>query len=49
MNCVFVQVRSKPGMSYDVENKFAQKEIHSELYSTSGAFDLLIKIYVPIG
>lgn len=24
-----------------------QREIHSELYSTSGDFDLLLKIYIP--
>lgn len=27
----------------------AQKEIHSELYSTSGDYDLLMKLYVPDG
>ncbi|MEO1607510.1 MAG: Lrp/AsnC ligand binding domain-containing protein [Pseudomonadota bacterium] len=46
-NCVFVQVRCKPGTTYKVANDIADLEIHSELYSTSGEYDLLIKIYVP--
>lgn len=47
MNCVFVQVRCKPGETYAVADAIALKEIHSEMYSTSGDFDLLLKIYVP--
>lgn len=47
MNCVFVQVRCRPGTTYLVADAIAAKEIHSELYSTSGEFDLLVKIYVP--
>jgi DNA-binding Lrp family transcriptional regulator len=27
----------------------ALREIHSELYSTSGPFDLLLKLYIPEG
>ena len=27
----------------------ALREIHSELYSTSGDFDLLMKMYIPAG
>lgn len=47
--CVFVQIRCKPGTTYDVADAIALREIHSELYSTSGDFDLLIKCYVPEG
>ena len=47
MNCVFVQVRCRPGTTYLVADAIAAREIHSELYSTSGEFDLLVKIYVP--
>lgn len=47
--CVFVQIRCKPGTTYRVADKIALKEIHSEMYSTSGEFDLLLKIYVPSG
>ncbi|TFL17522.1 Lrp/AsnC ligand binding domain-containing protein [Jannaschia formosa] len=47
MNCVFVQIRCKPGTAYQVADAIALREIHSELYSTSGEFDLLVKLYIP--
>jgi len=49
MTCVFVQVRCKPGTTYQVADAIHLLEVHSELYSTSGDWDLLIKIYVPEG
>lgn len=49
MTCVFVQIRCAPGRTYDVADAISLKEIHSEMYSTSGDFDLLLKIYVPDG
>ncbi|MEE9314855.1 MAG: Lrp/AsnC ligand binding domain-containing protein [Rhizobiaceae bacterium] len=49
MNCVFVQLRCTPGKGYDVADDIYKREIVSELYSTSGEFDLLAKIYVPEG
>jgi DNA-binding Lrp family transcriptional regulator len=45
-NCVFIQLRCKPGTTYDVANKIVLREMHSELYSTSGDFDLMLKVYV---
>jgi len=45
--CVFVQLRCKPGTTYKVADAIALKEMHSELYSTSGEWDLLLKVYVP--
>lgn len=47
MRCVFINIRCKPGHSYRVAEAIALREIHSELYSTSGPFDLLLKLYVP--
>ncbi len=47
MKCVFVQLRCQPGKTYDVASEVALREIASELYSTSGDFDLLAKIYIP--
>ncbi|MBV6656730.1 MAG: Lrp/AsnC ligand binding domain-containing protein [Devosiaceae bacterium] len=47
MICVFVQIQCKPGSTYDVANKLSWDEKYSEMYSTSGEFDLLLKIYVP--
>jgi DNA-binding Lrp family transcriptional regulator len=49
MNCVFVQIRCVPGTAYKVADEITLREIHSELYSTSGNFDLLLKLYVPEG
>ncbi|MCR9112817.1 MAG: Lrp/AsnC ligand binding domain-containing protein [Rhodobacteraceae bacterium] len=46
MRPVFVNIRCKPGTSYRVAEEIALREIHSELYSTSGPFDLLLKLYV---
>lgn len=48
-NCVFIQIRCKPGTTYTVADEIAVREIHSELYSTSGEYDLLMKLYVPEG
>lgn len=47
--CVFIQIRCKPGTTYQVAEKIALREIHSELYSTSGEYDLLMKLYIPEG
>lgn len=49
MNCVFMQLRCLPGKTYQVADRIYEREIVSELYSTSGEFDLLAKIYVPEG
>lgn len=49
MNCVFVQIRCKPGTAYKVADLIAEREVHSELYSTSGEYDLLVKLYIPDG
>ncbi len=47
--CIFVQLRCKPGTTYKVAEAIIQREIHSELHSTSGEYDLLLKMYVPEG
>ena len=49
MTCLFVQIRCRPGAAYAVAAQIVMREIHSELYSTSGDFDLLMKLYVPSG
>ena len=38
--CLFVQIRCRPGQTYKVAEAIALKEIHSELYSTSGDYCL---------
>ncbi|AXI41811.1 Lrp/AsnC ligand binding domain-containing protein [Sulfitobacter sp. SK011] len=45
--CVFIQIRCKPSTTYQVADEIALREIHSELYSTSGEYDLLMKLYIP--
>jgi DNA-binding Lrp family transcriptional regulator len=42
----FVQIKCVLGKSYEVANKLADAEIASEIYSTAGDFDLLVKFYV---
>ena len=49
MTCLFVQIRCRPGTVYEVAAQIVMREIHSELYSTSGDFDLMMKLYVPNG
>jgi DNA-binding Lrp family transcriptional regulator len=41
-----VQLRCKPGKTYEVADAIYKREIASELYSTSGDYDLLMKLYV---
>ncbi|MDK3075710.1 Lrp/AsnC ligand binding domain-containing protein [Sedimentitalea sp. JM2-8] len=47
--CVYIQIRCTPGTTYKVAEDIALREIHSELYSTSGEYDLLMKLYIPEG
>lgn len=49
MNCVFIQLRCEPGKTYEVADAIYEREIVSEMYSTSGDFDLMLKVYVPEG
>ncbi|MCC5991476.1 MAG: Lrp/AsnC ligand binding domain-containing protein [Rhodobacteraceae bacterium] len=47
MRCVFVQFCCQPGKTYEVADAIYDREIVSELYSTSGDFDLIAKVYIP--
>ncbi|MEM1266634.1 MAG: Lrp/AsnC family transcriptional regulator [Pseudomonadota bacterium] len=49
MTCVFIQFQCAPGWTYRVAEAILDREIHSELYSTSGTYDLLMKLYIPEG
>ena len=42
----FVQIKCQLGKSYAVADALADAEIASEIYSTAGDFDLLVKFYV---
>ena len=46
MRAFFVQIKCELGKSYEVANALADAEIASEIYSTAGQFDLLVKFYV---
>ncbi len=47
MTCVFVQFRCTPGKTYQVATEIYDREVVSELFSTSGEYDLIAKIYIP--
>lgn len=46
MKCFFVEFQCELGKAYEVADELASREIVSEVYSTSGKFDLLAKFYV---
>ncbi len=46
MQCFFVHFKCHLGRAYDVANALADTELASEVYSTSGDYDLLAKFYV---
>jgi DNA-binding Lrp family transcriptional regulator len=49
MTPFFVQIKCELGKAYQVANELAESEIASEIYSTAGDFDLLVKFYVEPG
>ncbi len=46
MKPIFVQLQCAPGKTYDVADAIYKTELVSELYSTSGEYDLLLKVYI---
>ena len=46
MRAIFVQLQCAPGKTYEVADALFEREIASELYSTSGEYDLLLKVYL---
>jgi DNA-binding Lrp family transcriptional regulator len=49
MTPFFVQIKCELGKAYTVANALAEAEIASEIYSTAGDYDLLVKFYVDAG
>ena len=47
MRCVFVQFRCTPGKTYEAAEAIYDREVVSELYSTSVEYDLIAKVYIP--
>ena len=46
MRAFFVQIKCELGRSYDVATAIADSELASEIYSTAGGYDLLVKFYL---
>ena len=46
MQTFFVQIKCALGRTYEVASVLAEAEIASEIYSTAGDYDLLVKFYV---
>lgn len=46
MQCFFVHFKCQLGRAYNVAKELADSELASEIYSTSGEWDLLAKFYV---
>ena len=46
MRAFFVQIKCELGKSYGVATAIADAEIASEIYSTAGGYDLLVKFYL---
>jgi DNA-binding Lrp family transcriptional regulator len=49
MKPFFVQIKCELGKAYEVATELADAEIASEIYSTAGAYDLLVKFYLEEG
>jgi DNA-binding Lrp family transcriptional regulator len=49
MRAFFVQIKCELGKSYDVATAIADAEIASEIFSTAGEYDLLVKFYLNDG
>jgi DNA-binding Lrp family transcriptional regulator len=49
MKPFFVQIKCELGKAYEVATQLADSEIASEVYSTAGGWDLLVKFYLQEG
>jgi DNA-binding Lrp family transcriptional regulator len=47
MQTIFVQIKCDLGQSYRVAQDLADIDGISEVYSISGAYDLIVKCYMP--
>ena len=46
MTPFFILIKCQLGRAYEVANALADAEIASEIYSTAGDYDLIVKFYV---
>jgi len=47
MQTIFVQVKCEMGQAYDVAQGIVELDGVSEVFSTSGHYDLLVKCFLP--
>ena len=47
MQTIFIQLKCELGKAYEVAGRLVDEELVSEVYSTSGHYDLMAKVYVP--
>lgn len=47
MQTIFIQLKCELGKAYEVAGRLVDEELVSEVYSTSGHYDLLAKVYLP--
>ncbi len=47
MQTIFVQVKCEMGQAYDVAHGIVELDGVSEVFSTSGHYDLLVKCFLP--
>ncbi len=46
MRAYFVQIKCDLGKAYEVATAIGDSEVASEIYSTAGGYDLLVKFYL---
>jgi DNA-binding Lrp family transcriptional regulator len=49
MQTFFVQIKCELGRTYEVAQALADQERHSEVYSTAGDYDLIVKYHLEDG
>lgn len=46
MRAFYVRIKCELGRTHDVATAIADLELHSEIYSTAGSFDLIVKYFL---
>lgn len=46
MQTFYVQIKCELGRTYEAASALADRELHSEIYSTAGNYDLIVKYHV---
>lgn len=46
MRAFYVRIKCELGKTHEVAKAIADMELHSEIYSTAGSFDLIVKYFL---